>query len=96
MDEENFTKDQILNNLGELIIELIIGTLHHKMMAMSGSRYIISPHEPSGVLDEDSLFEHDQCRSRIMIMMKYILNLCIFHNINYFSNLITRIQLEHD
>ena len=59
MDKENLIEDQILTHLEELTVDVIIGTLHREMMVMLGSQYIISPHEPDGFLDGDSLFEHE-------------------------------------
>ena len=60
MDDEASFENKILEHLEELIVRVIIGTLHYEMMVMSSSQYIIYPHEPNGFLDEDSLFEHDQ------------------------------------
>ena len=53
MDEENFTKYEILKHLEELITYMIIGEIHHKMLVMSSSQYIISSHEPNVFMDED-------------------------------------------
>ena len=39
---------------------MIIGAVHCEMMVMSGSQYIISPHEPNDFLNEDLVFEHSQ------------------------------------
>ena len=59
MDEEKFTKDKILKDLEESILEVIIGALHHTMIAMLGSQYIISPHEPNEFLEEDWFSEYN-------------------------------------
>jgi hypothetical protein len=53
MDEENLREHQTLNNLEELIVDMIIGALHHEMMVMSGSQYITSSHEKKLVVNED-------------------------------------------
>ena len=45
MDEYNFTNDQILKHLEELIVEAIVGALHCEMMVMLGPQHIISPNE---------------------------------------------------
>ena len=50
MDGEASCADKIIKHLEEIIIEVIIGTLHWEMMVMSGSHYTISPHEPNGFL----------------------------------------------
>ena len=47
MNDEDSFEDQILKQLEEIIVEVIIGTLHCELMVMLGSQYIISPHEPN-------------------------------------------------
>ena len=43
----------------EVIYEVIIGALHCEMMVISGSQYIIAPHEPNIFLDEDLFSEYN-------------------------------------
>ena len=76
MDEESSIDDQILKHLEELTIGVIIGELHHEMMVMSSSQYIIYPHEPNEVLEEHSfsgynldnsvLYDCDEVHSQAM------------------------------
>ena len=39
---------------------MIIGELHHDMMAMTGPQHIISPHEPNNFFKEYSFSEYSQ------------------------------------
>ena len=44
----------------EVIEEVIVGTLHRKMVVMSGPQYIICPHEQNVFLDGESFSKHNQ------------------------------------
>ena len=39
---------------------MIVEGLHLEMVAMLGPQYIISPHDPNGFMNEDSLSKHNQ------------------------------------
>lgn len=60
LDEDNFTKYQILNHLEEWIVEVIIGEVHFEIMVMLGLQSVISYHDPNVFIEEDSCSKYSQ------------------------------------
>jgi hypothetical protein len=69
-DEASF-EDKILKHLEDIIVEVIIGTHHHKMMVMLGSQYIISPHKRNVFLEEIHFLNTFKAIQVCMIMMRH-------------------------
>ena len=69
---------QIIKHLEETIAKVIIGTLHHEMMVMLGSQYVIFLDDPNRFLNEYSLSKCEQYSSGL-----YHSNKVCYQSINF-------------